>query len=361
MNNIICEKGDRMRIDRIKIALVGCGSHASSILHTALGFLEDVEIVAVCDLDMERAIFAQKRFGLNQHYTDVDQMLSETSAEAALVVSPPHIQASLIKKCLLNNLNVYVEKPLAIDLEEAYELKELAEVNNLILTVGFNKRFSQYYNKVYEAIKSEKFEKPSMIYMKFAGGYRPKTWDLLTVGSIHMFDIAKHFIGEIDEIYANMHKIEEGKANISVSLKFKSGAVGVFVLGSTGFWSVKGGEYIEIIGDRNCISLDNATKFYWQKPTPIDKDGGSSHQALKEIPSSAEVMEPNYMNVSNIEMHSFVMNGYYGALKNFVQNIRDQKQTSPCADDAIYALKTALAIQKSIEIGQSVKISEMHR
>ncbi|OUK07992.1 oxidoreductase, partial [Enterococcus faecium] len=48
----------------------------------------------------------------------------------------------LAKKCLENGIHVYIDKPLSVHLNEVRELQELADKNQIILMIGFNRRFA---------------------------------------------------------------------------------------------------------------------------------------------------------------------------------------------------------------------------
>jgi len=251
---------------------------------------------------VESRKFAAKRFGLPSYYTDLSKMLKEVDADAALVVSFPGIQGELTLQCLNAGLNVMSEKPLSTDLALAEKIGESTEKHGSICRVSFNKRFAPSYQRLKAAIDDPGFGKVSAVYSKFAGGYRPRTLDMLRVGAIHMFDLNRYLLGDYDEIYAYEHEKEEGQASFAVSYKMKCGAVGIFLLSCTGVWSSKGSEYIEVRGDQNIFSVDSARQTLWQKP-PLSMERGATTQSVIEVPSPAEYFEPNYSDIGYLEIH----------------------------------------------------------
>ena len=343
-------------MERMRLLLVGCGRQASSILHTAIQFNDNIEVVGCCDLNAERAAFAAKRFGLTKYYTELDKMLREVKADGALVVSFPGVQGELTLQCLNAGVNVLTEKPLATDLDMAYKIAEAAEKNSLICRVSFNKRFAPAYQRLKAAIDTPEFGKVSALYSKFAGGYRPRTLDMLRVGAIHMFDLSRYLLGDYEEVFAYKNEKQEGQASFSVSYRMKCGAVGIFLLSSTGVWASKGSEYIEVRGDQNIFSVDSARQTLWQKP-PLSMESGATTQSVIEVPSPAEYFEPNYSDVGYLEMQSYYLNGFYGSIDSFAKAvIAGDKSQGPDYRDGIAALKVALAIQESYETGRPVKL-----
>ncbi len=341
---------------RMRLVLVGCGRQATSILHTSAQFNEKIEVVACCDLNAERAAFTAKRFSLSEYYTDLAKMLSKAKADAALVVSFPAVQGDLTLQCLNAGLHVMTEKPISTELAVAEHIQETANKQGKICRVSFNKRFAPAYVRMKEAIESQGFGKVSAIYSKFAGGYRPKTLDMLRVGAIHMFDLTRFLAGDYEELFAYKNEKAEGQASFTVNYRMKNGAVGIFLLSSLGVWSSKGSEYIEVRGDQNIFSVDSGRQTLWQKP-PLSMETGATTQSVIEVPSPAEYFEPNYSDVGYLEMQSYYLGGFYGSLDSFANDVIFQNfASSPNSTDGIAALNVALAIQKSFETGKPVSL-----
>lgn len=347
---------------KLRLAVIGAGEHASNVIHPALIFNDRVEVVGCCDRDAERANLAAKRLG-SPAFTELEDMLSTVEADAAFVVAFPWVQADLTIQCLGAGLHVFTEKPLATDMEQAKHVQAAAAKADRNVAVGFMMRFNPVFQKMREAIDSAEFGAPSLFHSRFVAGYRPKTSDLLRVGSIHIFDLARWLFGPFQEVYATQFEKEEGQVSIAVNATLGSGAVGKntvasLVLSSLGLWASKGQLYAEVIGDRNVFSVDNARDWTWQKP-PLETVREGITQTMKEIPAPAEVMVPNYMNVSRFDMHTFYLNGYYGCIDAFVDKLLGTPEEAtdlPLLADGIAALETAIAIEESVRIGQSVRI-----
>src|SRR5512135_2423081 len=85
-------RGDRMRVTynqeyarRLKIACIGCGSHAQRNILPAFQYAP-VDLAAVCDLDRSRAEAAARLFGARAVYTDYREMLDRERPEAVFAV-----------------------------------------------------------------------------------------------------------------------------------------------------------------------------------------------------------------------------------------------------------------------------------
>lgn len=333
---------------RIRTFLIGCGEHASIVIHTCVSLLEGFEVVGVCDLDPNRAASASRRFGNCPQYIDPAVMLESCDAEAAIIVAPPFVHAQLTRQCIEAGLHVFIEKPMFIMPEELAAVAQAAQAKpDLNVSVTFNKRYSPYIRQIRSIIAQNEFGAPSYFFGKFAGGYRSGATDLLRVGAIHYFDLARYLFGEISRISALSHEKQAGQAHFAVNVQFENGAVGNFFLSSLGLWSAKGAESLEIRGDRNFVSLVNLRELTWQKPPLAVGQTQSSHQSGVEIPSPAQYLEPNYSNVSRLEYQSYHHNGYYPRLETFVSDLQSGTQTGPGITDSRRALEIAIAVEQS--------------
>lgn len=116
-----------------KIAVVGAGYWGKNLVRVfnELGFLK-----IVCDSD--KAILEGKKaqypgIEITKHFSEV---LKDKDIKAVVIATPATVHYSMAKEALLSGKDVFVEKPLALEVEQGRELVELAKRNNLILMVG---------------------------------------------------------------------------------------------------------------------------------------------------------------------------------------------------------------------------------
>ncbi|UOA32847.1 Myo-inositol 2-dehydrogenase [Sulfitobacter sp. DSM 110093] len=342
---------------RIRLGLIGCGEHATTVLHSAVGFIDDFEVVGVCDIDTSRAQAAARRFSLAEYHDNHESLLQEARPDAVLLVTYPALQPKLTNELLQAGIHVYVEKPIVMTNADVVALSHTQKEHpNLVAAVSFNKRFSPHYQRVKEIVSGEGFGSSNYFHFRFAGGHRATTWDLLAVGAIHGFDMARNIMGEIEEVSAYFVEPNDGQADISANVRFRSGAIGQFFLSSMGFWSAKGAEHMDIRSNQNVVTLENHRQLTWQGP-PLEKSKSDTTQMQKETPSFAQYLEPNYSNVSAREFQSIAQNGYLQPLQIFAQDILNGSRRLPTLDDGVAALNIAKAIDQSMrDGGQTVKV-----
>ncbi|MGD6740490.1 bi-domain-containing oxidoreductase [Streptomyces sp. BH106] len=127
----------------VRLAFVGAGNYATSMLLPHLTGREGVELATVVTTTALSAANAQRKFGFAEATTDLDAVLGDKSIDAVFVVTRHSSHADLTRQALLAGKTVFVEKPLALSEDElASVLATVEESGNDRLQVGFNRRFS---------------------------------------------------------------------------------------------------------------------------------------------------------------------------------------------------------------------------
>lgn len=125
----------------ISTAIIGCGKvsdkHALQIAR-----IPNAKLVAVCDVEPLLTQQMAERFGVEQQFTDAQQMIDEVRPDVVHITTPPQTHFQLGRICLLAGCHAYIEKPFTMNTAEAEELVALAIRKNLKLTVGHNAQFT---------------------------------------------------------------------------------------------------------------------------------------------------------------------------------------------------------------------------
>lgn len=117
----------------MKIGIVGIGNISGIYLENITNTFKELEIVAVCDLIKERALNAQKDYGIPKVYDTMYDLFADESIELVLNLTRPAEHFDVSKNALLAGKHVYSEKPLGASLAEGRELVALAEKKGLML------------------------------------------------------------------------------------------------------------------------------------------------------------------------------------------------------------------------------------
>lgn len=137
----------------LNVGIIGCGGIANGKHLPSLAKIEDVEIVAFCDIDKEKAEIAAKEYGTSKAkvYEDYHELLKDKDIEVIHVCTPNNSHKDITVAALDSGKHVMCEKPMAKTTKEAQEMIDAALRNNKKLTIGYQNRFradSQHLHKL---------------------------------------------------------------------------------------------------------------------------------------------------------------------------------------------------------------------
>ena len=142
-------------MQKLKIGIIGCGGIANGKHMPALKKLDDVEMVAFCDLIEERARKAAADFGTADAkvFTDYKELL-KLDLDVVHVLTPNKQHSFITVDALESGKHVMCEKPMAINSAEAKKMLDAAKRTGKKLTIGYQNRFrpdSMYLKRMCEA------------------------------------------------------------------------------------------------------------------------------------------------------------------------------------------------------------------
>ena len=321
----------------LRLGIIGAGNLSSRRIYPCLRFLP-VQLVAVCDLDCERAERNARVFGGQAVYTDYQHMLTEANLDAVIVCVGPELHHKLAIAVMEAGLPVYTEKPPAVMAADARAMLETKRRTGQICMTGFKKRFAPAYQKAKTAIANESFGQPTLLSIDYACGpsyindpANPRSQFLLDF-TIHIIDLSRFLFGEVAEVFAR--KVNE--VAYAVNLAFRNGAVGVLALSSNRAWSVST-EKVELTGGPGqFISLENSVQL-------MRYDGD-------------KIMDWHNPSFSTAGGDSLIETGFAGELVEFVSAIQEQREPESSITSSYQTMRLYEAIAHSAAAGIAVTL-----
>ena len=123
-----------MKNGKLNIALVGAGYWGQKLL-PKFAARQDTTVALVCDIHQGNRTAIQKKFKEIPTTGSLDEVLSSDGVDAVIVATPPASHYSLAKRILDAEKHIWIEKPLALRVEDGCELVRLAETKKKILFV----------------------------------------------------------------------------------------------------------------------------------------------------------------------------------------------------------------------------------
>ncbi|HID10152.1 MAG TPA: Gfo/Idh/MocA family oxidoreductase [Candidatus Latescibacteria bacterium] len=188
-----------------RIAIIGAGRMGKAHAHR-LGKIEGVRIVGVCDIVPESADALAEATGARP-YADCGEMLERERPDAVWICSPANRHSEHVRLALRYKVPFLLEKPVAVDLNEARAVRDEVMGSGLLHSVGYMSRYLEIVGKLRELLEGEAL---AMVHIRVF-------WTIPVVDSIkskeaaggqvvdqatHLVDLARYLVGEVEAVYS---------------------------------------------------------------------------------------------------------------------------------------------------------------
>jgi UDP-N-acetylglucosamine 3-dehydrogenase len=312
---------------KLGTAVVGTGFWGKN--HARVyGELESTELVAVCDVNRERAKAVADQFGVKA-YTSSSRMLKNEEIEAVSVCTWSTKLAKEALKALKAGRNVLVEKPMATHTKQAERLLDIAESNGLHLTVGFLMRFIPGLRHIREAVENKKIGELVCATAKRVSQWPERIGDVGVVKdtAIHDIDVVRFISGEDPmSVYAKTGSMRHRKFEdyAQIMLTFEDGK-SAFI--ESNWITPYKTRILTVTGSEAIMRLDYITQELW-------------------IEDAKENLQPRFPWQEPLKLE----------LQHFADCILEKKKPVITGVDGLKALKIAEAALRSSAKNKVVKL-----
>lgn len=333
-----------MSESRIRVALIGAGSMATTYHYPSLASFPEVELAAICDLVPEKAERAAARFQIPRVYADYRRMLAEVEPRAVYAIMPPQHLYEPALEVLKQGRHLFVEKPLGLTTNQAQLLAYTAARHQCLTMVGFQRRFIPAVTALRRRVEERgpidfaevTFLKATADFGRPAGEYAGEV-DPLTSDGIHAVDNLRWLCGgEVVEVRAEVrqrHVPGPVPNDYFALVTFSSGAVGaVHYATSTGRRIFR----TEIHGKNITAYVDADRESYLVADNETPEVTASREYGLS-APRSGEEIEPRHWL------------GFWHENRHFIDCLKAGRQPSSHFADAV---KTMALVERIREGGR---------
>lgn len=252
----------------------------------AIHAIEDLEIVAICDLDLScRNIFTEK-YNVKQCFDSTDAFFAACKGVDFVIISTPGFtHFDICKTALEHNLNILVEKPVTLELKDTLVLRDIAHRTGVTVGVVQNYRYREPVLKAKEAQLQGVLGNIKQFNAVFHGQAifnEPTAWSwnerknktLLYEMMIHLLDLQVYFAGPVKRIIACHSKVDQilkTTTNIYALVEHENESIGI-----VDFQLFSSSNYIgfEVFGSANDVRVKlqpHYLRIYSGTVNPLDE------------------------------------------------------------------------------------------
>lgn len=205
-----------------------------------------------------------QKYGFSHSTTNVEDVLHDSEVDLVFITTRHNLHANLAIKCLEAAKHVFVEKPLALNIEELNSVIEAQQKSGKTVMVGFNRRFSPHAEKMKALLGSSQI---NVIATMNAGNIPANVWvhDMILGGgriigeACHFIDLITYLTGsKVKSVCMNAMGInpEDNTDNATILLKYENGSTGVINYFSNGSKAYSK-ERVEVYSQERTLIMDN--------------------------------------------------------------------------------------------------------
>jgi predicted dehydrogenase len=210
MGQTICSKF----LGMTKVLLLGLGRWGVNHLRNLHSMPVELYVAEIGAKQLEPA----RKLGLTEACLTTNYKDFVSQVDCAVIVTPAQQHFAICRKFLEAGKDVFVEKPLTLDNEEAKQLAELADKNKRILQVGHILRFDPATLWLRDAVQSGQFGRVNMVKGHFGGFKRPRNDSgVMFADGIHFADLFNFILGALPKHVLALHHDFMGRGMDDVS------------------------------------------------------------------------------------------------------------------------------------------------
>ena len=246
-----------------RIGVIGYGNYFRAVLLPLLRAHSGFHLRTVCDREGLLVRSAVERDGFERGTTDYREVISDPEIDAVCIATRHNQHFPLASEAVRAGKAVWVEKPMTMTSAEGRQLADLVAQNHVILTVGFNRRFSPHSQMLKQSLASVAASKV-MWYRVNAGPLPQDHWLLdpvegggrLLGEGVHFFDFLTFLAGSAPVRVRAVSPGGHSRDEAVVTMEFADGSVGTLLYSGSGSTAC-GKERVEIFGGGATFVLDD--------------------------------------------------------------------------------------------------------
>ena len=346
-----------------KFAIIGCGRISHKIAEGLAGNKDKAALVALSDIIEDKMISTEKTYNekseLNssvKKYTDYKELIKKEEIDVAIIATESGYHEEIGLYCLENNINVIIEKPIALSIEGAQKLVDKAKEKGLKIAVSHQNRFNYPVQLLKKTITEGRMGKifngmARILWTRDMNYYLQApwrgTWELdggtLMNQCIHNIDLLNWMMdSEIDTVYAqtsNYIRDIEAEDYGVIIIRYKDGKIGT-IEGSAIIYPKNLEETLTITGEKGTVVI-----------------GGMAVNKINTWRIEGD-KEEDFLKIDSGDPNSVYGYGHKAFYKDFIEALEENREALVNGIQGMEAMKIILAAYKSQMTGLPVKFDE---
>jgi predicted dehydrogenase len=330
------------------MGVLGVGEMGKRHAENLRRLVPGAELAAIGDVAEARAKQVAEELEIEHAFGSFEAMLELKGLQAVLIATPDKFHARAVIQAAKAGKDILCEKPLALTMADAYAALDAVNKAGVRLQVGFMRRYDPAHAAamkridageigtplIFKSVGRDKDEPPMSAYQSGVNGM------LLYNSTIHDFDLARWMMrDEVAEVHSYGTSVtrpevaQYGDVVASlVNLQYRSGGIG------------------------NIESYVQAVYAYDVRTEILGSKGAIFVGSIEQTPAVFLNVNGSSQTLADHFLTRFA-DAYLAEVRDFVQNVLDDKPVRVTGEDGLKALATAVAAESSMKQARAVKVT----
>lgn len=346
---------------KLRLGLIGCGRVAEERHLPALKLLPQVRLVAVADTEATRIAALGDRYGIAKQYTHYQELIDDADVEAVGILTPTGSHAEIGAAVLTAGKHLFLEKPLALNLEECERLVTQARTATVKSLLCFNLRWHRLVQQARCFLATGALGKIIAIRSEYThardGSKAPDWHRILAKGggvtfneAVHHVDLWRYFLGaEVTEVFA-FHNADEHYEDVSSMMCacLNNGALGT----AFNTFRTSPNSEIEILGEGGRLCL-NLYRFDGMEFIPTHQYPGNVTARVKRLPGTVK----GFVEALRLKKRGGDFQAtFYSIWRHFADCVLNDARPEVSLEDGLRAMQITQAAIQSFQTNERVCI-----
>ena len=336
-------------MDKVKIALVGVGGISQVVRIPSLKKNEDVELVALCDVDESKVSFIAEKYKVPKVYFDIQNLIAKEELDGVLICTPNNLHYPMALATLEAGINTLVEKPIALSESQVTKMVQKANDKKVQLVCGMHNRFRKDALILREFMDNSEIGEP--FYIK-AGWLRKwdkslqKGWnaDAKISGGGVVMDLGLQLVDLALWLLKNPKVVNVRSNFYTINKEYNVEDSALIILQTAA----------NVI-----ITIETAWRMHLENDLLYTHVFGSQGGAFLNPLRINKELHGNLVNVTPIQSNKNIdmfTSAFESEINNFIKVIQDKEKPVTPGGDGIYLMNIIDSIYKSAESGKQVDL-----
>ncbi len=305
-----------------RVGVIGLGLIGDILVNTFQSHVERTEVIAVCDIDVDRAQSCATKYKVPRHYTEGMSLIEKEELDILVIGTPPDSHHPYSLAGIARGWHVLCEKPTAMNAIEVEEMLDQAKEAGIVHVIDHELRFNGNRAEIKDRIEAGYIGQPRHAVVNQIGNSLVNTpwtwWSTKAMGggalgefASHAIDLLRWWMGDVEKAYGEVHTYITSRADsegvvkpvdsddyLAFSMHFLNGARAQVTMSGVGGYASP--RRYEIHGEEGALVIDHDERLWGYRNGQEEPEELTVPESIPSLVGMAgDIWSPSVVRLAN--------------------------------------------------------------